>query len=87
MANEDQPVYCNGCQFFTSDKGDDITKDQYGCSSPNNCFPTWRDPCGEKLPPSVINAENDCNWYKEGSPAKEEKVEIVAFQKMEDLGD
>jgi len=58
----------------------------YGCDSPNNCFPTWRDPCGWKSLPSELNADNDCGWYKEKSPAKE-KVEIVAFQKMEDLGD
>jgi len=65
LNNGDQMVYCNACQFFKSNKGSAIAGDQYGCKSPNNCFPTWRDPCGHRKPPSELNAHNDCGWYKE----------------------
>lgn len=59
--SEDQKVYCNKCKSFTKRTG--MMSTIYKCKSPNNCFPTWEDPCGWKKLPSEINDNNDCSWY------------------------
>ena len=69
-------VYCCECGFFEEGELE-------SCQSPNNCFSTWKSPCGWRKMPSDLNEYNDCGWYKESK----ERVEIVAFQKLENLGD
>jgi len=60
-------VYCGMCEFFIKCKGVE-------CESPHNTF--WKDTYSElqeyQKEASELNTDNDCKWYKEGSPVVRE---------------
>jgi len=83
-------VYCKNCKYyeywnesiwyvpflFTKKKISQVLQ-RDGCSKK---LDTYAEPNGRTSYPSVLNANNQCHYYKEGTPTKKPDVESQMYE-------